>query len=228
MLWESPGVTQTPTHASRHSVPAGRPHRPGRVQRSESESRAHVAQVAGCFEVRLRRAFPQSPAPPVNRSPRAQPPPCGPCSPARPRPAAARAAGSPRAPAPQPALPAPPRPRRTPRRRCRPAAASWPSTSHRRLWPSARLPLATPGLPTQTGTLEVRPPAWAPEVQEPPAPPVSRSPHPQLGGGPGGGVYEEGRVRAGPGGPRPNGGGIWWEGRGQGGAEPMEGVALSQ
>lgn len=147
----SPGLRHMLPHPLRRS--AGRLHRPGRVQRSEPERRAHVAQVAGCFQVRHRRACPRRPAPPVNRSPPAQLPACpparGPRSPARPRPAAACAAGSPGAPAPPPALPAPPRPRRAPRRRRRPAAAPRPSTSRRRhrppARPPARSPLATPG-----------------------------------------------------------------------------------
>lgn len=63
--------------------PAGRLHRPGRAQSSEPERRAHVAQVAGCFQVRHRRACPRRPAPPINRSPPAQLPACPPA----PRPA---------------------------------------------------------------------------------------------------------------------------------------------
>lgn len=73
-------VPVTPRHRPGHrpSERAVHPHRPGRVPCSEAERTSHVAQVARCFEVRLRRALPRRPAPPVNRSPRAQPPPRGP------------------------------------------------------------------------------------------------------------------------------------------------------
>lgn len=75
--------------------------------------------------------------------------------------------------------------------------------------------------PAQTAIPEARPPAWAPEVQEQPAPPDSRSPRPQTGGGAlGAGPRLEGRGR---GGPQPNGGGIWCGGQGSGRGGAMEG-----
>lgn len=209
MLGESPGVTQAPTHASRAAVQAGRPQRPGRVRCSDSERVARVAQVAGCFEVRLRRALPRLPAPPVNRSPRAQPPPRGP----RARAHLLALVLRPQAPRARPGLPllSPPC-RRHPVLVALSAAGAAPQQLPGRahptaeLRPPARLPLATPGLPTHRGILEARPPAWAPEVREPPAPPVSRSPHPQLGGGTpgravgrGGAMADRGPMEAGPG-----------------------------
>jgi hypothetical protein len=181
--------------------------------RNSSARRAHVAQVAGWFWGEAPEGISTEPGParqPLAACPAATPRPARPRSPARPRPAAAGAAGSPRAPAPQPARPAPPRPRRTPRRRCRrrPAAASWPSTSHRRLRPPARLPLATPGLPTHTGILRSAPAglgarsagAARPSCQ-PLAPPPARGRNPGGGGGRrGGAIADRGPMKAGPGG----------------------------